>query len=84
MRAMTTTTATPRAPLRAVEEPAAYSIEEFCRAHSITPSFFYKLLAQGKAPACMTLGRRRLISREEAARWRAVMTAAATDGGDAA
>ena len=53
----------------------AYSIREFCRVHGISPAFFYLLQAKGKAPRVMKLGARRLISIEEAQRWREATTA---------
>lgn len=56
-------------------EPQAFSITEFCEAHGISRGLFYKLEAEGRAPAAMEVNRRRLISREEAARWRETMTA---------
>jgi hypothetical protein len=51
-----------------VDEVDAYSIEEFCRRHSISVQLFYKLRDQ--MPATFTVGNRRLISREAAAAWR--------------
>jgi hypothetical protein len=48
----------------------AYSVEAFARAHSLSVAMFYKLRAQGLAPACFKVGARTLISREAAARWR--------------
>ena len=47
----------------------AYTINEFCKAHDISRSLFYKLQAIGKAPETFTLGRRVLISVEAAERW---------------
>jgi hypothetical protein len=61
-------------------EPAnrdAYSVEAFARAHSLSVAMFYKLRAQGLAPACFKVGARTLISREAAARWRAAREQAA-------
>ncbi len=52
----------------------AYSIAEFCKAHGISRSYFYELDRQGMAPRTMHLGRRRLVSKEEAARWRELLT----------
>lgn len=49
----------------------AFGIPEFCRRHDISPQTFYKLKAQGLAPAMFKLGARVLISREAATRWRA-------------
>jgi predicted DNA-binding transcriptional regulator AlpA len=48
----------------------ALSIREFCRAHSISVAFFYKLKRQGEGPREMKLGGRRLITFESAAEWR--------------
>jgi hypothetical protein len=48
----------------------AYSIDEFCRAHGISPAFYYKLKRAGKAPVEMEVGTRRLISEESGAAWR--------------
>ena len=53
---------------------AAYTVEEFCRAHGgISKVFFYELLKRGRGPRTMLVGRRRLISAEAAAAWRAQM-----------
>jgi len=49
----------------------AMSVDQFCHAHNIHRDTFYALLKQGRAPECMRLGTRRLISFESAARWRA-------------
>jgi len=55
----------------------AYTVAEFCQAHGISKAMFYLLLGRGNAPASMMLGRRRLISREAAQRWRSRMERAA-------
>jgi hypothetical protein len=55
----------------------ALTIPQFCRLHNITVAFFYLLRARGQAPRVMKVGTRRLISIEEAKRWREVMTEAA-------
>ena len=52
----------------------ALTIREFCDSHNISPAFFYMLRKAGKAPRVMHVGARRLISIEEAARWRAART----------
>jgi hypothetical protein len=52
------------------DDVAAYSIKTFCRAHSISPAFYYKLQRQGIGPRELKLGVRTLISREAAAEWR--------------
>jgi hypothetical protein len=49
---------------------AAYSIREFCAAHRLSESMFFKLRNQGLGPAEMSVGSRRIISFEAAARWR--------------
>jgi predicted DNA-binding transcriptional regulator AlpA len=55
--------------------PEAFSIPEFCAAHGISESFYYKLKTQGLGPDEMQLGARRIISKESAAVWRAQRTA---------
>ena len=52
------------------DPPAAFSIDEFCRAHRISPSMYFKLRAQGLGPVEMIVGTRRLVSAEAAAAWR--------------
>jgi predicted DNA-binding transcriptional regulator AlpA len=54
---------------------SAFSIPEFCAAHSISRALFYLLLREGRAPAVMKVGRRTLISIEAAAAWRRRMEA---------
>lgn len=49
---------------------AAYSVQEFCREHSISRGLFYRLLREGRGPAVIKAGRRTLISHESAAEWR--------------
>jgi hypothetical protein len=67
---------------RAVHEPAdrpvdAYSIEEFCRRHDLSRATFFNLRKSGSAPRSMKAGKRRLITAEAAAEWRARMEAEA-------
>lgn len=57
--------------------PLAMSIPDFCTRHGISLSFFYLLSERGEAPRTMKVGGRRLISVEEAARWREQRIAAA-------
>jgi hypothetical protein len=52
----------------------ALTIREFCAAHGISHAFYYELKKCGKGPREMEVGARRLISIEEAARWRAART----------
>ena len=49
---------------------ASSSIDEFCAEHGISRAMFYKLRGEGKAPALMTVGTRKLVSIEAAAAWR--------------
>jgi predicted DNA-binding transcriptional regulator AlpA len=51
-------------------ETAAYSVDDFCRAHGISRGMFYKLRRQGKAPREMSVGTHIRISKESAADWR--------------
>jgi hypothetical protein len=65
----------PRADADAVEPTthittAAYSIREFCAAHRLSESLYFKLRNQGLGPAEMFVGSRRIISFEAAERWR--------------
>ena len=55
----------------------ALTIREFCDSHNISPTFFYLLQQRGEGPRVMHVGSRRLISIEEAGRWRRARTAAA-------
>jgi predicted DNA-binding transcriptional regulator AlpA len=52
------------------EPPVFLTVAAFCRAHSISRSYFYKLQKRGMAPPSVMLGRKRLIATEDAARWR--------------
>ena len=56
-------------------DPETYTVEEFCRRHNLSRSYFYEVLIPiGAAPAMTTLGRHRSITREAAAAWRAQWT----------
>ena len=52
----------------AADHADAYSIDEFCARHRISPQLFYKL--RGQMPTTFRVGTRVLISREAAAAWR--------------
>lgn len=52
------------------DDKDAYSIQEFCRRHGISESFFFKLQARGEAPDTISVGSRRLITKEAARKWR--------------
>jgi hypothetical protein len=58
-----------------VSEPAVYTIRQFIKAHSVSYGTFYKMCREGKGPKLMRVGTRRMISVEEAARWRAERSA---------
>ena len=53
----------------------AYSVEQFCRTHSIGRSLFYDLLKKGEGPRTFRAGKRTLISKEAAEKWRRQMEA---------
>ncbi len=59
-----------------MSDKQAYTIPEFCSAHSICRNSYYKLREIGKAPRVMRLGSKVLISKEEATAWRERMTEA--------
>jgi hypothetical protein len=57
-----------------ISNQQAFSVEQFCEAHgNISRAFFYKLVASGRGPRLMNVGRRVLISEEAAADWRREM-----------
>jgi hypothetical protein len=58
-----------------VNAPAVYSIKQFVKAHNISYGKFYQMCREGKGPKLMKVGTRRMISVEEAARWRAERSA---------
>ena len=51
--------------------PAWYSVREFCLAHRLSSSMYFKLKAQGRGPRETAVGSRRYITFEDAAKWRA-------------
>jgi hypothetical protein len=51
-------------------ERDAYSVDEFCRRHSICRANFYNLVRAGQGPLIKKAGKRTLISKEAAAAWR--------------
>jgi hypothetical protein len=57
-------------------EPPTYAltIKQFCATHNISLAFYFELQKRGEGPRVMNVGRRRLISIEEAARWREART----------
>jgi hypothetical protein len=56
--------------LNAANDADAYSVDEFCARHRISPQLFYKLKPQGLMPVTFNVGTRVLISKEAAAAWR--------------
>ena len=70
-------TATARSEPAVFDEADAYSIEEFCRRHRLSLQMFYK--RPDLMPDTFSIGKRRLISREAATRWRAEREAATAD-----
>jgi hypothetical protein len=61
-------------PVYALDDADAYTIDEFCKRHRISVPMFYK--RPDLMPRTFNIGKRRLISREAAARWRAEREAA--------
>ena len=61
---------TGRKPINPTIDADAYSVDEFCARHRISPQLFYKLKPQGLMPATFNVGTRVLISREAADAWR--------------
>ena len=63
---------TDRKPIHAntADHADAYSVDEFCARHRISPQLFYKLKPRGLMPVTFNVGTRVLISREAAAAWR--------------
>ena len=49
---------------------AAYSVNEFCKAHRISRALLYQMLKEGTGPRTMKVRGRRLISAEAAEQWR--------------
>jgi hypothetical protein len=60
-----------------MSDPAAYTVEEFCKSNRISRTNLYELWKQGCGPAFMKNGVRRIISAESAAEWRRAMEARA-------
>ena len=54
--------------LNAAHDADAYSVDEFCARHRISPQLFYK--NRKEMPRTFNVGTRRLISKESAAAWR--------------
>jgi excisionase family DNA binding protein len=52
------------------DEALCYTVREFCELHRVGLSTYYRLKKRGGAPLEILVGRRVLITREAAARWR--------------
>jgi hypothetical protein len=50
---------------------AAFTIDEFCSAHRISRGMLYKLWSQDLGPRFINIGKKKIISDEAAADWRA-------------
>jgi predicted DNA-binding transcriptional regulator AlpA len=55
----------------------ADTLDDFCERHGFSRSMFYKLRAQGLAPAEFNVGKRVMISKEAGRAWRRQREAAA-------
>ena len=55
----------------------AFTVKDFCKAHSISLAYYYDLKAAGIGPREMRLKHKVLISYEAAADWRRAREAAA-------
>ena len=51
--------------------PAWYSVREFCLAHRLSISMYFKLKAEKRGPRETAVGSRRYVTFEAAAEWRA-------------
>jgi hypothetical protein len=65
----------------AADDADAYSVEEFCARHRISPQLYYKMKSKGLMPLTFNVGTRVLISKEAAAAWRRERETAAQAGG---
>lgn len=54
-------------------EKLAFTFKEFCALHNFSRTTLYDLFRNGKGPAVIPVGRRRLISVEAAKEWRESM-----------
>jgi hypothetical protein len=58
---------------------AAYSVNQFCEAHSVSRSKLYSMWREGIGPRFMEVGDKRLITVEAAADWRHAREAATAE-----
>jgi predicted DNA-binding transcriptional regulator AlpA len=57
------------APVEGHISRGSFTVAQWCQHRQLSVSFFYRLDQQGKAPATMRIGRRRLISFESDQAW---------------
>jgi hypothetical protein len=55
-------------------EKLAFTVKDFCEAHSFSRAKFYALVREGQGPRLMRVGKSDFISAEDAAEWRRRMT----------
>jgi hypothetical protein len=60
---------------------AAYTLEEFCRAHRISRAHYYELRKRGLGPDEAELLGRKIVTHESAKAWRKQRTAATKKSG---
>jgi hypothetical protein len=60
---------TPKRKLRSGVPTLALSVDQFCAAFNLGRDSFYTMLKAGKAPQCLKVGSRRLITVEAAQAW---------------
>jgi hypothetical protein len=57
----------------AIATVLAFTVPQFCAAHGISRALFYILQREKRGPRVMKCGKRTLIARESAERWRREM-----------
>jgi hypothetical protein len=57
-------------PAGEVIERYAFTIDEFCKTHRVSPSAFYEMQRRGEGPEINDAAGRHIITVESAARWR--------------
>ena len=55
----------------------AFTVDDFCKAYSISRAYYYVLTKKGKGPRFFHVGTRRLISYEAASEWQRSLEAKA-------
>lgn len=57
------------ASMKQTQQREAYTVREFCIAYRMSERFFYKLQQQGKGPRCKRIGKRLIITMDDAKKW---------------